>query len=142
MSSLGTPRSRAVRYFLTFMISGATVSMIAILYTRGGFDLILGATAIVALDVRRPFARPLKCQNWRLSPISACRLGIGKFPRAVQDFGTRPIEPHRVVPAGHDRQAVWDFSVAAAELDCDSAIRVLLRRNVVERIGVVWIFSK
>jgi uncharacterized membrane protein YraQ (UPF0718 family) len=34
---------------LTFMISGAAVSMIAILYTRGGFDLILGATAVVAL---------------------------------------------------------------------------------------------
>ena len=42
-------RVYAVRYFLTFMISGAAVSMIAILYTRGGFDLILGATAIVAL---------------------------------------------------------------------------------------------
>ncbi len=41
-------RVYAVRYFLTFMISGAAVSMIAILYTRGGFDLILGATAIVA----------------------------------------------------------------------------------------------
>jgi hypothetical protein len=26
--------------------------MIAILYTRGGFELILDATAIVALDVR------------------------------------------------------------------------------------------
>jgi hypothetical protein len=42
-------RVYAVRYFLTFMISGAAVSMIAILYTRGGFDLILGATAVVAL---------------------------------------------------------------------------------------------
>jgi hypothetical protein len=42
-------RVYAVRYFLTFMMSGAAVSMIAILYTRGGFDLILGATATVAL---------------------------------------------------------------------------------------------
>jgi len=42
-------RVYAVRYFLTFMISGAAVSMIALLYSRGGFDLILGTTAVVAL---------------------------------------------------------------------------------------------
>ena len=42
-------RVYAVRYFLTFMISGAAVSMIAILYGRGGFPLVLGATAFVAL---------------------------------------------------------------------------------------------
>ena len=41
-------RVYAVRYFLTFMISGAAVSMIALLYGRGGFDLVLGATALVA----------------------------------------------------------------------------------------------
>jgi MFS family permease len=39
----------AVRYFLTFMISGIAVSMIAFLYGRGGFPLILGTTAFVAL---------------------------------------------------------------------------------------------
>ena len=44
-------RSRiyAVRYFLTFMISGVAVSMIALLYGRGGFGLVLGATAIIAM---------------------------------------------------------------------------------------------
>lgn len=42
-------RVYAVRYFLTFMVSGAAVSMIAILYGRGGFGLVLGATAFVAL---------------------------------------------------------------------------------------------
>jgi MFS family permease len=42
-------RVYAVRYFLTFMISGVAVSMIAVLYARGGFDLILGTTAAVAL---------------------------------------------------------------------------------------------
>jgi MFS family permease len=42
-------RVYAVRYFLTFMISGLAVSMIALLYGRGGFPLVLGATAIVAL---------------------------------------------------------------------------------------------
>jgi MFS family permease len=39
----------AVRYFLTFMISGIAVSMIAFLYGRGGFPLVLGTTAFVAL---------------------------------------------------------------------------------------------
>jgi MFS family permease len=39
----------AVRYFLTFMISGVSVSMIAFLYGRGGFPLVLGTTAFVAL---------------------------------------------------------------------------------------------
>lgn len=39
----------AVRYFLTFMISGISVSMIAFLYGRGGFPLVLGTTAFVAL---------------------------------------------------------------------------------------------
>jgi len=42
-------RVYAVRYFLTFMISGAAVSMIAILHGRGGFGLVLGVTAFVAL---------------------------------------------------------------------------------------------
>ncbi len=41
-------RVYAVRYFLTFMISGAAVSMIALLYGRGGFGLVLGVTAVVA----------------------------------------------------------------------------------------------
>jgi len=41
-------RVYAVRYFLTFMISGVAVSMIALLYGRGGFGLVLGATAVVA----------------------------------------------------------------------------------------------
>jgi MFS family permease len=41
-------RVYAVRYFLTFMVSGAAVSMIAILYGRGGFGLVLGVTAFVA----------------------------------------------------------------------------------------------
>jgi MFS family permease len=39
----------AVRYFLTFMISGVAVSMIAFLYNRGGFPLVLGTTAVFAL---------------------------------------------------------------------------------------------
>jgi MFS family permease len=44
-------RSRvyAVRYFITFMVSGVAVSMIALLYGRGGFGLVLGTTAVIAL---------------------------------------------------------------------------------------------
>jgi MFS family permease len=39
----------AVRYFLTFLVSGAAVSTIAYLYSRGGFDLVLWFTSVVAL---------------------------------------------------------------------------------------------
>ena len=42
-------RIYAVRYFLTFMVSGVAVSMIALLYGRGGFGLVLGATALIAM---------------------------------------------------------------------------------------------
>jgi MFS family permease len=42
-------RVYAVRYFLTFMVSGVAVSMIAFLYARGGFDLVLDTTAYIAL---------------------------------------------------------------------------------------------
>ncbi|MGA7430144.1 MAG: MFS transporter [Xanthobacteraceae bacterium] len=42
-------RLYAVRYFVTFMISGVAVSMIAFLHARGGFGLVLGVTAVVAL---------------------------------------------------------------------------------------------
>jgi MFS family permease len=39
----------AVRYFVTYFISGVAVKMIALLYGHGGFDLVLTVTAIVAL---------------------------------------------------------------------------------------------
>jgi len=42
-------RVYAVRYFLTFLVSGAAVSLIALLHGRGGFDLVLGVTAMIAL---------------------------------------------------------------------------------------------
>jgi MFS family permease len=42
-------RVYAVRYFFLFVSSGAAVSAIALLHGRGGFDLVLGATALVAL---------------------------------------------------------------------------------------------
>ena len=44
-------RSRvyAVRYFITYVISGAAITMIAFLHSRGGFDLVLTATAVIAM---------------------------------------------------------------------------------------------
>jgi MFS family permease len=42
-------RVYAMRYFLTFLASGAAVSIIAILYGRGGFGLLLATTAVIAL---------------------------------------------------------------------------------------------
>jgi MFS family permease len=41
-------RVYAVRYFLAFISSGIAVQMIAQLYGRGGFDLVLGAIALAA----------------------------------------------------------------------------------------------
>jgi hypothetical protein len=42
-------RVYAVRYFLTFLVSGAAVSAIALLHGRGGFGLVLGVTAVITL---------------------------------------------------------------------------------------------
>jgi MFS family permease len=41
-------RVYAVRFFLTFVSAGASVTIIAFLYARGGFDLVLGTNAGVA----------------------------------------------------------------------------------------------
>jgi MFS family permease len=42
-------RVYAVRYFLTFIAAGAAVTAIAFLHGRGGFALVLGTTATIAL---------------------------------------------------------------------------------------------
>ena len=42
-------RIYSVRYFVTYVISGVAAWMISSLYGRGGFDLVLGVTAVVAL---------------------------------------------------------------------------------------------
>lgn len=42
-------RVYAVRYFITYLISGAAISMIALLHSRGGFDLVLSVTAVIAM---------------------------------------------------------------------------------------------
>src|SRR5262249_27854091 len=42
-------RVYAVRYFLTFITSGIAVQLIARLYGRGGFDLVLAAIALAGV---------------------------------------------------------------------------------------------
>jgi MFS family permease len=42
-------RVYAVRYFITYLISGAAITMIAFLHSRGGFDLVLTVTAVIAM---------------------------------------------------------------------------------------------
>ena len=70
-----------------------------------------------------------------INPPSLHRLRFRERPRAVQNLWTRTIEPHHVVPARRDRQAVRDLAVAAAELNRHRAVGVLLRGDVVERVG-------
>jgi MFS family permease len=41
-------RVYAVRYFITYLVSGAAIAMIAFLHGRGGFDLVLAVTAVIA----------------------------------------------------------------------------------------------
>src|SRR5260370_40324116 len=70
------------------------------------------------------------------SPTSTRGLRLWEFPCAVEDFGSRAKEAHRVVPALHDRQAIGNFAVAAAELDGDRPVRALFRGHLIHGIGV------
>ena len=44
-------RVYSVRYFITYVISGAAISMIAFFHARGGFDLVLMITAVIAFGM-------------------------------------------------------------------------------------------
>src|SRR6478736_4006949 len=83
-----------------------------------------------------------KCQKQTFSPVidfrsqSIHRLRLWEFPRAVQDFGARTIEPHYVIPTRHSRQAVDDLAVAAAELDGHRTVGPFFCGNVVECVSV------
>jgi MFS family permease len=44
-------RVYSVRYFITYVISGAAISMIAFFHARGGFDLVLVITAVIAFGM-------------------------------------------------------------------------------------------
>lgn len=60
------------------------------------------------------------------------RLRLRKRPGSVKDLLTRAVQPHRVVPARHDRQAVRRLLLAAPELDRVGAIRTGFRGKVVQ----------
>src|SRR5262245_35330746 len=67
---------------------------------------------------------------------------LWKLPAAVDDFLSGSVQPHRVIPARYDRQAVRSALLAAAELYRDRTIRVCLCGEIVQRIGVKNIFLK
>jgi hypothetical protein len=69
-----------------------------------------------------------------------CRLRLGKFPFAAQDFGVRAIEPYRIVLPLGDWQTVRHLAVASTELDRNGAIAALLGRKVIERVRIVSVF--
>ena len=52
-------RVYAVRYFITYLISGIAIGMIAFLHSRGGFDLVLGITAVIAFGFVAGLPLPL-----------------------------------------------------------------------------------
>src|SRR5580704_6544155 len=100
--------------------------------------------SFVLYPLSRMLAQYRKCDFRAAGDInivspSRHRLRLRECPFAAHDLRLRPIEAHRIVPAGHDRQAVRNFAVAAAELDRDRAVVAFLRRDIVERIGVVRI---
>src|SRR5262245_66323633 len=67
---------------------------------------------------------------------------LWKLPAAVDDFLSGSVQPHRVIPARHDRQAVRSALLAAAELYRDRTIRVCLCGEIVQRIGVQNILGR
>src|SRR6516165_8322074 len=69
-------------------------------------------------------------------------LRVGKFPLAVEYLGSWSIEAHHVVPPLHDRKAVGDSWITASELDFHRPVGVLLRRKVVDGVGVQVVFLK
>jgi hypothetical protein len=69
-------------------------------------------------------------------------LRLRQCPCSVQNFGARTIEAYHIIPAGHSRQAVGDFAVAAAELDGDRTVRAFLCCEIVDRVRVALVLLK
>src|SRR5210317_148682 len=62
-------------------------------------------------------------------PSSIDWFDIGKGPAAVEDLGAGLVQPHNVIPALHDRQAVLPPVVAAAEMNRHRAVPVALAHD-------------
>ena len=65
------------------------------------------------------------------------RLRFRESPTSIQNLGAWAIEPHQIVPARRDGEAVRNIVVAAAELNRNRPVSVSPRRDIVERIGVL-----
>lgn len=48
----------------------------------------------------------------------------------------QPVESHRIVPTGNDREAIFDVAIAATELYGDRAVIAFARGEVVDRVSV------
>ena len=82
---------------------------------------------------------PLASSHWSQNSGSTLGLRQRKFPRTVEDFRSRAEQAHGVVPSLRDWQAIGDLAVAPPELDVDRTIRAFLRREAVQRIGIVGV---
>src|SRR5690606_8943177 len=69
-------------------------------------------------------------------PASAARLRGREGPGTVEDLAARAVQPHHVVPAIGDRQAVGDSGRAVSELDPGGAVLALLRGHAVDDVGI------
>ncbi len=49
------------------------------------------------------------------------------------------IKPNRISPAGHDREAVGDFAIAAAELDVSRTSSALFRGDIVQGVSIQFV---
>src|SRR5690349_17959218 len=65
----------------------------------------------------RPQAQPTITTLCNVLMRSLRRLRVRKLPGAVENFRARAVETHGVVPAFHDRNAVWNFAIATAEMN-------------------------
>src|SRR5262249_26202423 len=91
---------------------------------------------------KRTFGSAPACRLRANSGHSIRQLGLRKFPVSVQDFEAWFVEPDHVVPAGHRRQAIRNFTVAPAELDRDRTVRAFFGGDIVDRIRVVFVLFK
>src|SRR6478752_6198662 len=67
------------------------------------------------------------------------RLRLREFPSSIENFFPRAIKTHDVVPTLHDWQTVRCLTIAVAEPNRHRAVGVLLRRDVVERVRVLFV---
>ena len=65
-------------------------------------------------------------------------LRIRECPASIQDLFLRLIQPHDVIPARYDGQEIGLLGVTP-EVDGDASVFVLLRRDVIEGVGVVLV---